>query len=110
MSLHLRRAAKAGAPAPIVLAFMLLFAPLGAAAGPIDLSGHVTVHMTGQPLAGVRVSVTELTSPFGETEIGSATTDADGFYAWTGDCDSIYYCAVSIDNPPYMVASESFGP
>jgi len=107
---HLRAAERAGVVAPFALAFALLLAPGTALAGHIDLSGHVTAHMSGQPLAGVRVSITEPTSPFTETEIGSATTGADGYYAWSGECGSIYYCAASIVDPPYMTVGESFDP
>lgn len=110
MSFHLCGAAKAGVATPCAVAVALLFAPCLAAAGPIDLSGHVTAHATGQPLAGVRVSIVEPASPFTEVEIGSATTDAGGYYTWSGDCGSLYYCAATIDDPPYMAEAHSFGP
>jgi hypothetical protein len=110
MSMRLRGAAKAGVLPALVLGSVLLTASDPAIAGHIDLSGHVTIHASGQAAAGVRVSITEPASPFSEVEIGSATTDAGGYYAWSGDCGSIYYCAASIDDPPYMPVGQSFGP
>jgi hypothetical protein len=110
MLFHLHGARRAGAFASLALAFALLIAPCAASAGHIDLSGHVTLHMTGQAVEGLRLSITEPTSPFTEIEIGSATTDAEGFYAWSGDCDSNWYCNVNLVDPPYMPAGFTFGP
>jgi len=96
-----------GAFAPFLVVCVLLLAPREAIAD-TDVSGHVTARLTGQPIAGVRVSITEPSSPFTDVEIGWAITDADGFYEWVGACGSIYGCSVVIDDPPYMIAFGSF--
>lgn len=94
------------------LAFLLalLLVPSRTMAGIVALSGHVTSHLTGAPLAAVRVSIDVLASPFGgEIEIGAAFTDADGLYEWTGDCESVIgVCDVIVDQPPYLRANETF--
>ena len=81
-----------------------LLTPFPAIAG---LSGHVTSHLTAEPLADVRVSISMLDIPFSTIEIGSAVTDADGFYEWTDDCP-FYFCSVAVDHPPYLPAGDSF--
>ena len=87
----------------------VLMAP-GAEAGVVALSGHVTSHLTGEPLADVRVSIVVPPADFGNPyEIGYAFTDVDGLYDWTGDCESLWaVCDVVVADPPYLAGGGSF--
>ncbi len=80
-----------------------------AEAGIVALSGHVTSHLTGEPLADVRVSI-EVATGFGPPhEIGDAYTDIDGAYGWTGDCESPFMvCDVAVIDPPYLSSGGAF--
>jgi hypothetical protein len=100
--------ASKGWAALVLAACCVLMAP-AANAGVVALSGHVTSHLAGMPLADVRVSIVTFASHGLRIEIGNAITDAGGAYAWTGDCESsFFYCEVIVDDPPYLSASGSF--
>ncbi len=70
------------------------------------VSGHVTEHLTGYALGGIRIGIWSQTSPFSEDEIASRTTNADGTYAWLGVCP--WRCHVSINDERYLYASKWF--
>jgi hypothetical protein len=93
----------------LALAACCALAPLRAEAGIVALSGHVTSHLTGEPLADVRVSI-EVATGFGPPfEIGYAYTDIDGAYDWTGDCESLFtVCDVVVVDPPYLSGGGAF--
>lgn len=79
----------------------------------VDLTGQVTVHLTGAPVAGawLSISIPPPKDPPGlpPYEIGSAITGADGSYEWLGLCWSEFgSCTVSVDQPPYLSASSFF--
>jgi len=97
------------AGAALALAACCALAPARAEAGIVALSGHVTSHLTGAPLAGVRVSI-EVATGFGPPyEIGYAYTDIDGAYDWTGDCESPFMvCDVAVVDPPYLSGGGAF--
>jgi len=97
------------AGAALALAACCALAPARAEAGIVALSGHVTSHLTGEPLADVRVSI-EVATGFGPPyEIGDAYTDIDGAYDWTGDCESPFMvCDVAVADPPYLSGGGAF--
>ena len=98
--------ARAGVAVGMLLASL---APSPARADIVDLSGHVTVNLTGAPVAGARVSITAAEALGPPVEVGSATTDAGGFYLWIGVCSSAFgNCGIAVDVPPYLPASALF--
>ena len=99
------------ASAALALAACCVLASPCAEGGIVALSGHVTSHLTGEPLADVRVSI-EVATGFGPPyEIGHAYTDIDGAYDWTGDCESLFtVCDVVVVDPPYFSGGGAFNP
>lgn len=102
-------AASRGWPA-LAFAASCALTPAVAVGAVVALSGQVTSHLTGEPLADVRVSIEVPPLGFGNPiEIGYAFTDADGAYSWTGDCESIYgHCDVLVADPPYLTGGGWF--
>jgi hypothetical protein len=97
----------------LACALLLLLAigapPLALAGQPI-VSGRVTDHLTGAPIAGLQVSIYYNTSPFTTQEIGAPVTDADGRYTWAGPCPTSFplHCYVSAYTDGYLYATRSF--
>jgi hypothetical protein len=85
-------------------------APQPALAGQPMVSGRVTDHLTGEPIAGLRLSVYYNSTPFSTEEIGAPVTDADGRYAWAGSCplNPPFPCYVEGYAEGYLYTTRSF--
>lgn len=91
---------------PFVLAAAIaVLGSIPARAFAVTVSGHVTEHLTGNALVGIRIGIWARTTPFDEAEVGSMTTATDGAYAWSGTCP--YNCSLRIKDERYLDASRA---
>lgn len=74
------------------------------------VAGHVTDHLTGEALGGVRISIWYQLTPFATYEVGAPVTASDGSYTWVGACGggALHVCHVSIDDARYVYADTPF--
>lgn len=78
---------------------LLLFTSACLQAAPTHLRGHVTSHLTGQPL---NLAFVTIYAADGSPVPGFAGTDAGGAYAWSGDCpDSGRTCIAKLSVNPF---------
>jgi hypothetical protein len=85
-------------------------APPHAHAGHPTVSGHVTDHLTGAPMAGLALTIYYNTTPFTILVIGTPVTDANGAYTWDGSCPVSLprYCYVEAYADGYLYTNRSF--
>jgi len=78
----------------------------------VAVHGTVTEYASSTAIPGASISIESFSWPAGYLVVGTATSDAAGSYAWSGDCEmwTLLPCRVRAVAPDYALAESTFNP